>query len=43
MTSCAPQLATGITGQPVINATRAAPVFPVIGHRSGSRVIVPSG
>ena len=42
-TSCGPHWATGITGQPVVNAIRAAPVLPVIGHRSGSRVSVPSG
>ena len=41
--SCAPQWPTGITGQPVASAIRAAPDLPVIGHRSGSRVMVPSG
>ena len=41
--SCAPQCATGITGAPVVRASRAAPVLPTIGHRSGSRVAVPSG
>ncbi len=43
MISCAPQWATGMTGAPVISATRATPLLPVIGHRSGSRVSVPSG
>ena len=41
--SWAPHWATGITGQPVASAIRAAPVLPAIGHRSGSRVMVPSG
>ncbi len=27
----------------MVSATRAAPVLPVIGHRCGSRVSVPSG
>ena len=40
---CTPQCPTGITGQPVSSAIRAAPVLPVIGQRSGSRVSVPSG
>lgn len=39
----APHCATGMTGAFVINATRAAPVLPAIGHMSGSRVRVPSG
>ena len=37
--SCAPHWPTGITGQPVSSAIRAAPVLPRIGHRSGSRVM----
>ena len=41
--SCAPHWPTGITGAPVSRAIRAAPDLPVIGHRSGSRVSVPSG
>ena len=43
ITSCAPQIPSGISGAPVASAMRAAPVLPVIGHRSGSLVIVPSG
>lgn len=43
MISWAPQCATGMTGAPVISATRAAPLLPVIGQTSGSRVRVPSG
>src|SRR5699024_6242830 len=39
----APQWAIGMTGAPVSIASRAAPVFPRMGHRSGSRVSVPSG
>ena len=42
-TRSAPQFAIGITGAPVSRASRAAPVLPRIGHRSGSRVVVPSG
>ena len=38
-----PTSTTGITGAPVASASRAAPVLPRIGHRSGSRVVVPSG
>ncbi len=41
--SCGPHWATGTTGAPEASAIRAAPVLPTIGHRSGSRVIVPSG
>src|SRR5690606_36327241 len=41
--SWTPHCATGITGAPVARAIRAAPVLPTIGHRPGSRVIVPSG
>jgi hypothetical protein len=41
--SCAPHCPTGMTGQPVASAIRAAPDLPVIGQPSGSRVIVPSG
>ena len=40
---CAPHWPTGITGAPVSRAIRAAPDFPVISRRSGSRVSVPSG
>ncbi|MFD0541369.1 hypothetical protein ACFQY7_53670 [Actinomadura luteofluorescens] len=43
ISSCAPQLATGTTWAPVLSAIRAAPVWPVIGHSSGSRVQLPSG
>ena len=39
----APHCAIGMTGTPEASAMRAAPVLPVIGHRSGSRVMVPSG
>src|SRR5262249_56104524 len=42
-TSCGPHWATGMTGTPVVKATRAAPVLPVIGQRFRSLVIVPSG
>jgi hypothetical protein len=38
-----PHIAMGITGAPVARASRAAPVLPRIGHRSASRVVVPSG
>src|SRR5450756_229124 len=41
--SCAPHWAIGITGARVARARRATPVRPAIGHRSGSRVNVPSG
>ncbi len=40
---CAPHCPIGTTGHPVSSAIRAAPVLPRIGHRSGSRVSVPSG
>ena len=40
---CTPQWPTGITGQPVSSAIRAAPLLPVIGQSPGSRVRVPSG
>ena len=40
--SLGPHCAHGITGHPVVSPIRAAPVLPTIGHRSGSRVIVPS-
>jgi hypothetical protein len=42
-TSWAPHCPIGITGAPVASAIRAAPDLPTIGHRSGSRVMVPSG
>ena len=41
-TCWAPQFATGTTGAPVIRARRAAPVLPRMGHRSASRVVVPT-
>ena len=41
--ACAPHCAIGMTGAPVISASRAAPVLPCIGQRSGSFVQVPSG
>ena len=41
--SCAPHCPMGSTGAPVRMARRAAPVLPVMGHRSGSRESVPSG
>ena len=41
ISSWAPHCPIGTTGHPVRRAIRAAPVLPAIGHRSGSRVIVP--
>ena len=41
-TSWAPQIAIGITGAPVLSASRATPVLAFIGHWSGSREAVPS-
>ena len=41
-TSWAPHIAIGITGAPVLSASRATPVLAFIGHWSGSREAVPS-
>lgn len=38
-----PHITSGTTGAPVASASRAAPVLAFIGHRSGCRVVVPSG
>ena len=39
----APHCPIGMIGAPVRNASRAAPVWPAIGHWAGSKVMVPSG
>src|SRR6478736_3402589 len=41
--ACAPQCAIGMSGMSSARANRTAPVLPRMGHRSGSRVSVPSG
>src|SRR5205814_6888945 len=40
---CGPHITTGTTGAPVASQSRATPVLPRMGHRSGSLVVVPSG